>query len=196
MRQTLNLLSIVLLSCVTLSFAQADDVKTKHDAAHAKGHHDKHDVPDEAVVILHPTAGNAVTGTLILKQFADGVHVIGKVNGLTPGEHGFHIHQYGDLRAADGTSAGGHYSGDGHQHGGPDDAHRHAGDLGNITAEQNGVAIVDKKAKGLKLHFVIGRSFVVHQGADDFKSQPSGNAGPRVAVGVIGFANVEDKDKK
>ena len=149
------------------------------------------EVPRQAVVVLSPTEGNQVEGTLLLEQRGDMVHVTGEVKGLTPGEHGFHIHEFGDLRQPDGTSAGGHFNPEDVKHGGPDDSEHHAGDLGNITANEQGVAQVDKQAEGLKLHFVIGRSLVVHGGADDFRSQPSGDAGPRVALGVIGFAEVQ-----
>jgi Cu-Zn family superoxide dismutase len=147
--------------------------------------------PKEAVAVVMPTKGNKVSGVVILTQQGDNIRVRGRVRGLKPGEHGFHIHEYGDVRAPDGTSAGGHYAPHGHKHGGPNSPEHHAGDLGNVTANDNGVAEVDKQIKGMKLHFVIGRSIVVHGGADDLKSQPSGNAGPRVAVGVIGIANPE-----
>jgi Cu-Zn family superoxide dismutase len=87
-------------------------------------------------------------------------------------------------------SAGGHYNPHGKPHGKPEAQERHEGDLGNIEAGANGVAKVNVKAKGLDLHHVIGRGMVVHAQPDDF-SQPVGNAGPRVAVGVIGLAEVK-----
>jgi len=148
--------------------------------------------PQEAVAFVTPTQGNNAQGVIMLRQDDGVVHITGEIRGLSPGEHGFHIHEYGDLRAADGSSAGGHYDPRGHKHGGPDDHKHHAGDLGNIEANDKGVAIVNKKSKDFKLHFVIGRAVVVHGGADDFTSQPSGDAGPRVGLGVIGFANVDD----
>lgn len=144
--------------------------------------------PERGVALLRPTKGRKVRGAIILMQTKDGVRVRGTVRGLKPGMHGFHIHQYGDLRSSDGKSAGGHFAPQGHRHGAPDDPEHHAGDLGNIVADSNGVARVDKLAKGLKLQSVLGRSIVVHAGADDLKSQPSGNAGPRAALGVIGIA--------
>ncbi|MFG0333113.1 MAG: superoxide dismutase family protein [Maioricimonas sp. JB049] len=175
----------------TAAFA-ALSVSTYCADAYADSKHDA-EVPKEAVAVLVPMRGEEVWGTIVLKQEADGVRVTGNVHNLEPGKHGFHIHEFGDLRDPSGLSAGGHYDPDGHKHGGPDDEERHAGDLGNITADAKGNSKVDILARDLKLHFVIGRSIVVHAKADDLKSQPSGDAGPRVAIGVIGFAEVKEK---
>ena len=162
-------------------------------------HHEegKHPEIANAVCSLRATKGNKVRGMLRLTQKDGFVLVQGRVNNLTPGSHGFHIHQFGDLRGGDGKAAGGHYAGKGHKHGGPHSAagERHAGDLGNIEANEKGVAKVNIKAKGLSLYMVLGRSFVVHGGTDDLKSQPSGAAGPRVSVGVIGLAAPPAKKK-
>jgi Cu-Zn family superoxide dismutase len=157
-----------LLLVASLPLAAAAQPKGKADP-HGHGAAD-HDLPTKAIAVLLPTEGSK------------------EVGGLTPGKHGFHIHEFGDVSSPDGASAGGHYNPDGHMHGGPDSQERHAGDFGNIEANQEGVATVNIDAKDLKLHFVIGRSFVVHAKADDLKSQPSGDAGGRVAVGVIGIA--------
>jgi superoxide dismutase, Cu-Zn family len=162
-------------------------------AAHSQEESAKPDVPQEAVAVLSPTEGQQVRGVLLFQQKEDGVRVTGQVTGLEPGKRGFHIHEFGDLRDPKGESAGGHFNPDGHKHGGPEDDERHAGDLGNITADARGIARVDKLAKGLELHYVIGRSIVVHGGEDDLTSQPSGDAGPRVALGVIGFAEVKQQ---
>jgi Cu-Zn family superoxide dismutase len=151
------------------------------------------DVPSACVVVLHPTKeseGN-VQGVIELTQENDGLHVTGQVNGLNPGTHGFHIHEYGDARGPAGKTAGGHFNPWENQHGGPNDEEHHAGDLGNIRADESGVAHVDITAPWLKLHYVVGRSIVVHAGEDDFRSQPSGDAGGRVAIGVIGIAKSE-----
>jgi Cu-Zn family superoxide dismutase len=157
---------------------------TTTDHAHAD-----HPLPTKAVCVLLPSKGQDVHGTFVLTDHGGVTEIIGEVAGLTPGKHGFHIHEFGDLRSDDGTSAGGHYNPEGHPHGGPDDAKRHVGDLGNITSDQSGKAIVKMKVKGLRVHFVLGRSLVVHAKEDDLKSQPSGDAGGRVAVGVIGIAS-------
>ena len=159
--------------------------------AQAQHGHGEAALPNEAVCVLMAMKDSGVKGTLLLRQQGKDVMVTGEVSGLKPGDHGFHIHQFGDLRAADGASVGGHFNPDGHEHGGVDSHARHAGDLGNIKADKNGVAKVNVKAEGLMLHFVLGRSLVVHADPDDLKTQPSGNSGARIGVGVIGLAEVK-----
>jgi superoxide dismutase, Cu-Zn family len=187
-----TLLAFVLLVVYSLN-AQVTQTKQKTTKADAKSAphagHEEPPLPNNAVCVLMPTKGHDVQGTIMLTQKAGGVQVIGEVRGLTPGKHGFHIHQFGDLRSDDGMSAGGHYNPENNPHAGPHDAKRHAGDLGNITADQDGKAMVNIMMDGLKVHFAIGRSIVVHAKEDDLKSQPSGDAGARAAVGVIGVAS-------
>jgi Cu-Zn family superoxide dismutase len=145
----------------------------------------------KAIAVLHPTGGNNVSGTVSFTQMDNGVKVEADIDGLSPGKHGFHVHQYGDCSAADGTSAGGHYNPTGQPHAGPDQEKRHVGDLGNVEADGNGNARYERLDSHLKLKgpdAVIGRGVIVHGGADDLTSQPSGAAGPRVACGVIGVA--------
>lgn len=184
MLKTVSTLSLAVCAIFGMSLTATLPAAEPHagDHAHANAH-----MPTDAVVVLKATKDSKVRGRLALKQMKDGVKVTGRVSGLTPGEHGFHIHEFGDLSAVDGTAAGGHFNPDGHDHGSPGDEKHHAGDLGNITADDEGVAKIDILQKGLMLHFVIGRSIVVHAGKDDLKSQPAGDAGPRVAVGVIGI---------
>lgn len=144
-----------------------------------------------AVAVLHPTQGNDVSGIVSFAQTDKGVRVVADVEGLTPGEHGFHIHQYGDCSAPDGTSAGGHYNPEDKPHGAPGDTERHVGDLGNIQADENGKAHLEMTDRVISLrgpHSIVGLAVIVHAGADDLTSQPTGNAGPRVACGVIGVA--------
>ena len=144
-----------------------------------------------AICVLHPTEGNNVRGTVRFMQGDSGVTVTINLTGLTPGKHGFHVHEYGDCSAPDGSSAGGHFNPEMKKHGGPQDTERHVGDLGNVTADSSGVVnqvMTDKVISLSGPHSIIGRSIVVHAGEDDLTSQPSGNAGPRVACGVIGIA--------
>lgn len=170
--------SLVMLALMTTSYA--------HTAApHAES-------AKKALATLSPTEGSSVEGTVSFEQTADGVRVIAHVSGLTPGKHGFHIHQYGDCSALDGKSAGGHFNPEGTKHGGPDAAERHVGDLGNLVADENGHAHYDRIDSQLSLegpHSIIGRAVIVHTGEDDLTSQPTGAAGSRAACGVIGIVS-------
>jgi superoxide dismutase, Cu-Zn family len=150
--------------------------------------------PTRAVAVLHPTAGSKVEGQVTFAKSDGGVKISAHVTGLTPGKHGFHIHEFGDCTAADGTSAGGHFNPAGAPHGAPTDAKRHEGDLGNIEANASGVAdleYVDSHAGFEGETSILGRGVIVHAGTDDFKTQPTGNAGGRVACGVIGVAKAQ-----
>lgn len=161
------------------------------DAAAAKTGGDAATAPNAAVAVLLPIGDSQAHGIVTLQRAGKGVRIQGTVRGLTPGQHGFHVHQYGDLRdPKEGKSAGGHFSPHGHPHGRPADEQRHVGDLGNITANEEGVATIDITDEVLALsgqNSVIGRAFVVHEKADQF-TQPTGDAGGRVAFGVIGIA--------
>jgi superoxide dismutase, Cu-Zn family len=146
---------------------------------------------EKAVAVLHAASGSKVTGTVTFTKTDEGVRVVADVDGLTPGEHGFHIHDFGDCTAADATTAGGHYNPGKHQHAGPDAEMRHKGDLGNLTADAAGKAHYERVDSKLQLsgeHSIVGRSVIVHEKVDDLKTQPTGNAGARVACGVIGLA--------
>ncbi len=145
----------------------------------------------EAICVLHPTEGNTVMGIVHFTKEGNGIRVVADVNGLTEGKHGFHIHEYGDCSAPDGTSAGGHFNPENTRHGGPNDSIRHVGDLGNILADSTGNAhleLTDTLLAFSGKHSIIGRAIIVHQGEDDLVSQPTGAAGARVACGVIGIA--------
>ncbi|NNJ27919.1 superoxide dismutase family protein [Alienimonas chondri] len=148
-------------------------------------------VVTKAVCVLMPVGDSKVSGVLHFEQAGDSVKVTGEVKGLEPGEHGFHVHQFGDLTDMEtGKSAGGHMDVGEHKHGKPSDKERHTGDLGNITADENGVAKVEMTDSVISLngaHSIVGRGFIVHADPDDF-GQPTGNAGARVAIGAIGVA--------
>ncbi len=144
----------------------------------------------KAIAVLHSASGSQVTGTVTFTQMGDTVQVVADVTGLTPGKHGFHIHEFGDCSAADASSAGGHFNPMKKPHGAPDAAERHAGDLGNLEADSTGKAHLELKDNMLKLsgeNSILGRGVIVHEKVDDW-SQPVGNAGSRLACGVIGVA--------
>lgn len=150
---------------------------------------------DQAVSVIHPTDGNEATGVIIFTQTDDGVRVEATVSGLeSESPHGFHIHEYGDCRADDGTSAGGHYNPEGMDHGAPTDDERHMGDLGNLAAGEDGTATLDFVDETLVLsgtNSIVGYGVIVHAEGDDLTSQPTGDAGSRLGCGVIGVANPE-----
>ena len=145
----------------------------------------------EAVVNLAPASGSLVSGKLVLMPMGDGVHVSGEVGGLKPGDvRGFHIHEKGDCSAADASSAGGHFNPGAQPHGRAGQGPHHAGDSDNIVADARGVARVNAHVRGVTLgggaaNDIAGRAIIVHAAADDYATQPTGNAGARVACGVI-----------
>lgn len=172
-------------------------------AAHHDGHHagkqDKMMPADmQGKTVLSATAGNQTSGWVLFEPQAGKLHIWGEVIGLTPGKHGFHIHEFGDCSSGDGKSAGGHFTPSKFPHGAPTDAHHmhHAGDLGNITADASGKAKFDLMVDFLALdgmNSVLGRAVVVHAGTDDLKSQPAGDAGGRIACGVVGIVKKTSK---
>jgi Cu-Zn family superoxide dismutase len=143
-----------------------------------------------AIAVLHPTRGSEAHGTVTFDRVDGGITISADIEGLAAGEHGFHVHEFGDCSAPDGTSAGGHFNPEGAQHGAPTDQERHVGDLGNITADPSGAHYerTDDVITFEGAHSIIGRAVIVHAGEDDLTSQPSGDAGARVACGVIGIA--------
>src|SRR5881396_2577101 len=161
-------------------------------ASQAQTPEEKSSPPLKAIALLHPTAGNKVSGKVTFIEVADGVQVQAEITGLTPGNHGFHVHEFGDCSATDATSAGAHFNPTNKPHAGPDAAERHVGDMGNIEADASGTARLDYVDHQISLindeQSAIGRSVVVHAKADDLKSQPAGDSGPRIACGVVGRA--------
>ena len=145
----------------------------------------------EAVANLAPASGSLVSGRLVLRPMGTGVHISGEIGGFKPGDvRGFHIHEKGDCSAADASSAGGHFNPGAQVHGRAGQGAHHAGDTDNIVADARGVAKIDAHVTGVTLgggaaNDIAGRAIIVHAAADDYTSQPTGNAGARVACGVI-----------
>ena len=141
-----------------------------------------------AIAQLNPTQGNTARGTVTFTQLREGVRVVADITGLTPGLHGFHLHEKGDCSAPDATSAGGHFNPTGMPHGAPNAPQRHAGDFGNLVADQTGRAradFIDVHIRMAGPQTIVGRGVIVHAKADDLMTQPTGDAGGRVACGVI-----------
>jgi len=147
--------------------------------------------PKTATATLAPTkkSKSKVTGTISFKEVADGVEVTANIENLKAGDHAWHVHEKGDCSAADAASAGEHFNPAGAAHGAPDAPAHHAGHYGNLTAGKDGKATKTFVMKGITLgddaNSIVGKGFIVHAKKDDLKSQPAGNAGDRVACGVI-----------
>lgn len=141
-----------------------------------------------AICVITPTQGNTVTGRITFTTEEGGVRIVADLEGLTPGKHGFHIHEKGDCSAADASSAGGHFNPNGQSHGAPADVIRHLGDMGNIEADESGKAHLDYLDPAMSLsgeNSIIGKSVIVHKDMDDMRTQPTGNSGARIGCGII-----------
>jgi len=142
-----------------------------------------------AVATLAARSGSAVTGSVSFYEVPGGLRIEARVAGLTPGQHGFHVHEAGDCSAPDASSAKGHFNPAGLAHGSHDAAIHHGGDLPNLLANAAGEAVYVGEVHGIGLsgaNGIAGRSIVIHADPDDYKSQPAGNSGKRIACGVIG----------
>jgi len=147
-----------------------------------------------AVAVISPLKGSGVRGIVTFEAVGHGVRVVADLTGLAPGKHGFHIHEFGDCSSEDGSSAGGHFNPMGMPHSMPTAEKRHAGDMGNIEADAEGKAHLDYVDAVMSLggeHAIIGHAVIVHEKEDDLKTQPTGNAGGRLACGVIGIAKAK-----
>ncbi|MEM9418941.1 MAG: superoxide dismutase family protein [Planctomycetota bacterium] len=149
-----------------------------------------------AIAMMTPTEGNSTRGWVRFDADKRGLTVTAKITGLTPNQkHGFHIHEFGDISDPHGKSTGGHYNPEGHDHALPQGhaQHRHAGDLGNLVADAQGNATFTQIFKNITISHpehnpILGRGVIIHAKRDN-GGQPTGNAGARIAQGVIGVAN-------
>jgi Cu-Zn family superoxide dismutase len=145
----------------------------------------------QAVAVLAPTEGSAARGTVRFTRDGAKVRIVADVEGLNPNQkHAIHVHEWGDITAKDGMATGSHYNPEGHEHGLIDKEKRHAGDLGNLTADASGKAhyeiVVDNLSVAAGKNPILGRAVIVHAKEDD-GGQPLGNAGGRIAQGVVGI---------
>lgn len=140
---------------------------------------------------IQPVADSGVSGRLSFSEKDGSLQIKGKLTGLKPGEHGLHVHTVGDCSAPRSGSAGDHFAPENSDHGSPQSAEsdHHAGDLGNISADNDGVANVDATDDELTLTVadssIVDRAVIIHSGPDDLTSQPSGDSGAPVACGVV-----------
>ena len=139
---------------------------------------------------LSPTKGNTTAGTVTFTQTGAKVLVVAEVRGLKPNaEHGFHIHEKGDCSSGDGMSTGGHFNPTTQSHGAHGTGNHHSGDLPSLVADATGVAKLKFESSTISVDSgvtnIIGRGLIVHRDPDDYKTQPTGNAGPRLACAVV-----------
>lgn len=147
---------------------------------------------DKVIVLLDPKSGTTARGNVVFRQRANDVSMTAVFSGLAEGIHAVHLHEKSDCSAEDGSSAGGHWNPTAQPHGAwGDEAGYHKGDVGNFTVNANGTGtitfITDEWCIGCgdATKDILGKSVIVHQGTDDFKSQPSGAAGARISCGGI-----------
>jgi len=144
----------------------------------------------QATATLAPTTGNTVSGQVRFVQAGGKVQVSGEVRGLKPGaEHGFHVHEKGDCSSGDGMSTGGHFNPGGQPHGQHAHGEHHAGDLPALLADAAGVARFSFDSTTIGIGSgpadIVGRGLIVHRDPDDYRTQPTGNSGARIACAVI-----------
>lgn len=144
-----------------------------------------------ALAILSPTEGNQVTGSIKFKQAEDKITILANLQGLQPNSvHAWHIHEFGDASSPDGKAMGGHYNPEEMPHGLPNNPERHAGDLGNLKADSQGEVAKEITVNNISINGpqnpILGRGLIIHAETDD-GGQPTGNAGSRIAQGVIGL---------
>ena len=142
-----------------------------------------------ATATLTPTSGSTAQGTVRFVQLADGgVRVNVDLTGVPPGVHGFHVHENGNC-GDNGNAAGGHFNPTATPHGAPDADPHHAGDFGNVTADDNGRVQNEFTTRSITVeagaNSVVGRAVILHANPDDLTTQPTGNAGGRIACGVV-----------
>lgn len=164
-----------LLGAALLVACQSSPVKSAGNQAHAT---------------LEPRSNSSVKGNVDFFESGSKVRVTAKVSGLMPGsQHGFHVHEKGDCSSPDAMSAGGHFNPDGNPHSNPGSEKRHAGDMNNLTADSKGEATASFEFDTIRIdegkYGILNRAVVIHAQPDDYASQPAGNAGGRIACGVI-----------
>lgn len=139
---------------------------------------------------LSPTKGNVTAGVVTFQTMGSKVLVTADIRGLKPNaEHGFHVHEKGDCSSGDGMSTGGHFNPDAKAHGAYGSSAHHAGDLPSLVADMNGNAKLTFETAAISVGSggsdILDRGLIIHRDPDDYKTQPTGNAGPRLACAVI-----------
>lgn len=194
-------IGLLFASTVLLAFVgckdgkkEVDNVNTVNDSIDMDNMSDR-DVNETAktiTVMMEPKSDSNVKGEVVFTQEDGKVKMEGNFTGLKPGNHAIHLHEKSDCSAADGSSAGGHWNPTHEKHGkwGDSDGY-HKGDIGNFDADKDGNGKITFDTDewcigcGDENKDILGKSVIVHEAEDDFKSQPTGNAGGRVACGGV-----------
>lgn len=145
---------------------------------------------NQAIAVINSASGSEVTGMATFTQIGETVMVHIEIKNASPGQHGVHIHENGDCSSPDGKSAGGHWNPTNVAHGKWGEGEFHLGDIGNIDVGEDGIGVIELSTELWEIgtgsiYDVVGKGMIVHADADDFTSQPSGNAGARIGCGVI-----------
>jgi Cu-Zn family superoxide dismutase len=148
------------------------------------------DAPAQARAKIEPRSGSTVTGTATFTELPGGaVKAVVRIEKAPPGMHGLHVHEKGDCSDPEAKSAGGHFNPSTMPHAGPMDKEHHAGDLGNIEIAADGTGSLTIETRMLTVgpgpNSVVGKAVIFHEKPDDLKTQPTGNAGSRLACGVV-----------
>ena len=188
MKTNINLISSIkstflLFFCISVIFIGCEKATRQVDVISTES--DK-----QANAMIGSSNDSGVTGEAIFTQDGDQVTLTVEIQGASPGLHAVHIHEYGDCSSPDGTSAGGHWNPTNVAHGKWGEGEFHLGDIGNITVEEDGTGSLTLTTDLWEIGTgsdidIVGKGFIVHAGADDFISQPSGAAGMRIGCGVI-----------
>ncbi|MCB0462921.1 MAG: superoxide dismutase family protein [Flavobacteriaceae bacterium] len=167
---------------------ETQEKTTNSDATNSSTSEDS----DKVIVMMEPKSGSTAQGNVVFRQRANTVSMTAVFSGLEEGEHAVHLHEKSDCSAEDGTSSGGHWNPTGQPHGKwGDQAGYHKGDIGNFTVNANGTGtitfVTDEWCIGCgdETKDILGKAIIVHQGIDDFTSQPSGAAGARISCGGV-----------
>ena len=176
---------LILLSCVSIAWLSCEILReTGIPSISAQ----------QAIAVIGPTSGSNLTGTAIFTQNGETITLTVEIQNVSPGLHAVHIHEKDDCSSPDGTSAGGHWNPTNVAHGKWGEGEFHLGDIGNITVGEDGTGKIElttnlwEMGTGSDID-IVGRGIIVHAGADDFTSQPSGAAGARIGCGAIELAN-------
>lgn len=190
--RTVNYIIAVFIT-VLLFFSACSTGTKQDDGKDAVAEENQEEKQDKvtAKATLEATSGSKVTGEVNFAKENGNVRLELNADNLTPGEHAVHLHEKGDCSAEDASSAGGHWNPAMKPHGkrGGGGSY-HKGDIGNMTVGNDGKGTLSLSIEGWSIGGadstnIIGKSVIIHEKADDFTSQPAGNAGARISCGVI-----------